>query len=116
MSSPILVSGIAGSLDGAFLGLEMLIGLLVSITLVPAVHVIGQLPRIRDRPDLTVEEVLAVFLLFSLALIGIGTLEVAGISIVSLFSKLLLLMSAYLIGAGGGAAMGVIVGLSLIHI
>lgn len=113
LSSPILVSGIAGSLDGAFLGLEMLIGLLVSITLVPAVHVIGQLPRIRDRPDLTVEEVLAVFLLFSLALIGIGTLEVAGISIVSLFSKLLLLMSAYLIGAGGGAAMGVIVGIIL---
>ncbi|NLI70937.1 MAG: SpoIIE family protein phosphatase [Firmicutes bacterium] len=113
LSSPILVSGITGAFDGAFLGLEVLIGLLVSITLVPAVHVVGQLPRIRDRPDLTSEEILAMFLLFSLALIGIGTVEIAGISVVSLFSKLLLLVSAYLIGAGGGAAMGVIVGIIL---
>ncbi len=113
ISSPILVSGITGTIDGAFLGLEVLIGLLVSITLVPAVHVVGQLPRIRDRPDFTAEEILAMFLLFSLALIGIGTVEVAGISVVSLFSKLLLLVSAYLIGAGGGAAMGVIVGIIL---
>ena len=110
MGSAFLAGGFAGAFDKAVLGLEMLIGILIAITLYPSVHLADSLPRIRDRPKLNTEEILAIFLLFSLALLGLGEMGIAGVSLLHFLGKISLLVSAYIMGAGAGAALGVIVG------
>ncbi len=101
------------SLDGVLVLLEMVIGLLAVVVLQPGVRLAGCLPRSRDRPlprPLEQEEMMAVFLLFVFALLGLKGVMVGRLSVEAVVSMLCLLGIAYLAGAGWGAATGIITG------
>ncbi|NLZ32114.1 MAG: SpoIIE family protein phosphatase [Firmicutes bacterium] len=97
-------------LDGAYLLLELIIALLAAVVMLPAMRLIDYLPRSRDRPVAAQEEILALFLIFFLAMFGLKNVTVAGLSVEAAASYLAILLPAYLQGAGWGAAMGIITG------
>lgn len=101
------------SLDGVFVGLEVVIGLLAAYVMLPGIRLVGCLPRSRDRPvqrSLEQEEAMAVFLLFVIALLGLKGVTAGSLSVEAVVNKLCLLGVAYLAGAGWGAATGLITG------
>ncbi|NLA26136.1 MAG: SpoIIE family protein phosphatase [Firmicutes bacterium] len=97
-------------LDALFLALEMIMGFLAAVVMLPALRPIDFLPRSRDRPVVEQEELLALFLLFFLAMFGLKNVSAAGLSVEAAVCYLFLLISAYLLGVGWGAAMGIISG------
>ncbi len=114
LSSPLITMGLATAEHKAMLGVDLLLGLLASLSLYPAIMASDRLPRIRDQPELIKpEEILSVLLLLTLAAAGLGQLEIGGVSLLSLVCKMLLLCAAFIAGAGSGAAAGVITGMIL---
>ena len=97
-------------LDVIYLSLELIIGCLAAVVMLPGLRLIDHLPRSRDRPALEQEEIMAAFLLFLLAMFGLKELAVAGLSVEAAASQFCLVLAAYLLGVGWGAAMGIITG------
>lgn len=97
-------------LDAVYLALELLIGFLAAVVMLPAMRLIDFLPRSRDRPVIEQEELLALFLLFFLAMFGLKGINAAGLSVEAAACYLVILLSACLLGVGWGAAMGIITG------
>ncbi|MEW5784327.1 MAG: SpoIIE family protein phosphatase [Bacillota bacterium] len=97
-------------LELTFLGLELVIGYLAAVVMLPGLRLTEYLPRSRDRPGLAQEEIVALFLLFVLTMFGLKGLAVAGLSVEAAVSLFCLLLTACLLGAGWGAAMGIITG------
>jgi len=109
--NPILFQAVGGSYQEFFiLFLKITVGLLAAYAFLPAIKITKKLPFIRDRPELNPDETMAMVLLLSLALLGTGQLEIAGLGIIGLVSKMVLLFTAYLAGAAWGAAAGIITG------
>ena len=90
--------------------LEAVMGGLAAVVMRPGVRIIDRLPRSRDRPVRKQEELMGLALLLVLSLMGLKGLNLAGLSVEAVANQLLLLLSAYLLGAGWGAAMGIITG------
>ncbi len=97
-------------LDAVYLSLELIIGLLAAVVMMPGIRLIDFLPRSRDRPPVGSVEIPALFLIFILALFGLKDLSAAGLSVEAAACYLTILFPAYLLGAGWGAAMGIITG------
>lgn len=97
-------------LETIFLSLEIVIGCLAAVVMLPGLRLIDYLPRSRDRPLLAQEEIIAAFLLFVLSMFGLKGLMVAGLSVEAVASQLCPLLAAYLLGVGWGTAMGIITG------
>ncbi len=97
-------------LDFLFLSLELVIGFLAAVVMLPALRLIDFLPRSRDRPLWEQEELPALFLVFFLAMFGLKKVSAAGLSVEAAVCYLTLLFPAYLLGVGWGAAMGIISG------
>ncbi|NLY39721.1 MAG: SpoIIE family protein phosphatase [Firmicutes bacterium] len=97
-------------LEFIYLGLEIAIGCLAAVVMQPGLRLIKYLPYSRDRPGLASEETVALFLLCILTMFGLKGLAVAGLSVEAVVSLLSLLLAACLLGAGWGAAMGIITG------
>ena len=97
-------------LDALFLALELIVGLLSAVVMLPGMRLIDYLPRSRDRPMVGSEEILALFFLSVLALFGLKNVIVAGLSVEAVVCYLSVLLPAALLGAGGGAAAGIITG------
>ena len=97
-------------LEFIYLGLEIAIGCLAAVVMQPGLRLIKYLPYSRDRPGLASEETVALFLLCVLTMFGLKGLAVAGLSVEAVVSLLSLLLAACLLGAGWGAAMGIITG------
>lgn len=101
------------SFDGVLVVLELLIGILAAVVILPGIRLADCLPRIRDRPfprPLEQEEIMAVFLLFVFALLGLKETTAGSLSVEAAVSMFCLLGVAYLAGAGWGAATGIITG------
>ncbi len=97
-------------LDAVYLSLELIIGFLAAVVMMPGIRLIDFLPRSRDRPPVGSAEIPALFLIFILALFGLKDLSAAGLSVEAAACYLSILFPAYLLGAGRGAAMGIITG------
>lgn len=97
-------------LEAIRLSLELVIGHLAALVMQPGIRLIDYLPRSRDRPYPAQEEVVAAFLFFVLSLFGLKGLFIAGLSVEAVFSQLCVILAAYWLGAGWGAAMGIITG------
>ena len=97
-------------LDAVFLTLELIIGFLTAVVMLPGMRLIDYLPRSRDRPAIGAEEIPALFLLYVLAMFGLKNVTAAGISVEAAACYLSILLPAYLLGTGWGAAMGIITG------
>ena len=97
-------------LDAVFLTLELIIGFLAAVVMLPGMRLIDYLPRSRDRPAIGAEEIPALFLLYVLAMFGLKNVTAAGISVEAAACYLSILLPAYLLGTGWGAAMGIITG------
>ena len=106
---PVLLSA-PQLLDAVYLALELIIGFLAAVVMLPAMRLIDFLPRSRDRPVIEQEELLALFLLFFLAMFGLKSVTAAGLSVEAAACYLGILLLAYLLGVGWGAAMGIISG------
>ncbi len=97
-------------LDALYLSLELIIGLLAAVVILPGIRLIDLLPRSRDRPKVGSAEIPALFLIFILAIFGLKGVTAAGLSVEAAACYLSILIPAYLVGAGRGAAMGIITG------
>ena len=97
-------------LDAIYLALELTIGSLAAVVMLPGMRLIDLLPRSRDRPIAGPEEKVALFTIFILGLFGLKNAVVAGFSIEAALCYLSVLFSAYLLGVGWGAATGIITG------
>ena len=97
-------------LEVTYLSLEMVIGGLAAVVMLPGLRLIDYLPRSRDRPLPVQEELIAAFLLFVLCMFGLKGLTAAGLSVEAVFSQLCILLAACLLGVGWGTAMGIITG------
>lgn len=80
------------------------------LTLV-AVSGLKAYPRMREGEILTTEERTSLGIIIIGILLGVAQLELFGIGIQNVISRWLILWGAYLAGPGGGAAIGVCVGL-----
>ena len=119
LSSNSVVVHAPSFLELTYMALELLIGCLAAVVMQPGLRLIEYLPRsrdrpfisrIRDRPGLAHEEIIALFLLFVLTMFGLKGLVVAGLSVEAVISLSCILISACMLGAGWGAAMGIITG------
>lgn len=97
-------------LDALYLSLEVIIGLLAAVVMLPGIRLIDFLPRSRDRPKVGSAEIPAFFLIFVLAIYGLKDVTAVGLSVEAAACYLSILIPAYLMGAGRGAAMGIIMG------
>jgi stage II sporulation protein E len=97
-------------LDALYLALELIVGLLAAVVMLPGMRLIDYLPRSRDRPGAGSEEILAIFLIFFLALLGLKDVIAVGLSVEAVACYLSVLLPASLLGAGWGAAAGIITG------
>lgn len=97
-------------LDAVYLSLELVVGFLAAVVMLPGMRLIDYLPRSRDRPLVGSEQIPALFLIFILALFGLKGLTVAGLSVEAAACYFSILIPAHLLGAGWGAAMGTITG------
>ncbi len=97
-------------LDILYLSLELLIGFLAAVVMLPVLRLIDLLPRSRDRPVMEQDEVLALFLLYFLAMFGLKGVTAAGLSVEAAACYLGILLPACLLGVGWGAATGIISG------
>ena len=97
-------------LDALYLALELIIGFLAAVVMLPGMRLIDFLPRSRDRPVTGPEERLALFLIFILGLFGLKNIVAAGLSVEAAACYLSILLTAYLLGVGWGAATGIITG------
>ena len=99
------------SIESLFLGLEVLTGCLAAAILVPGMRLLEHLPRSRDRPiGVQPEEAAALIFLYVLFLMGLRGLAVGSLSVGVVTCLLSLLLIAFLLGAAGGAAIGIITG------
>ena len=98
-------------IESLFLGLEVLTGCLAAAILVPGMRLLEHLPRSRDRPiGVQPEEAAALIFLYVLFLMGLRGLAVGSLSVGVVTCLLSLLLIAFLLGAAGGAAIGIITG------
>ncbi len=97
-------------LEITYLLLEIVIGCLAAVVMLPGLRLIDYLPRSRDRPLPAQEEIIAAMLLFVLAMFGLKGMSVAGLSVEAAFSQLCILLAAYLLGVGWSTATGIITG------
>lgn len=67
--------------------------------------------RIREKSKFTNEEIICIFIMFSLALSGLGSFSVLGISIKNILSILFILVIGYAYGAPLGAGIGITLGM-----
>lgn len=99
------------SIESLFLGLEVLTGCLAAAILVPGMRLLDHLPRSRDRPAGALpEEATAILFLYVLFLTGLRGLTAGSLSVEVAVYLLSLLLVAYLLGATGGSAIGIITG------
>ena len=97
-------------LDVLYLALELIIGFLAAVVMLPGMRLIDFLPRSRDRPVTGPEENIALFFIFILGLFGLKNVAAAGLSVEAAACYLSILLTAYLLGVGWGAATGIITG------
>ncbi len=102
------------SIESVFLGLEVLTGCLAAAVLVPGMRLLYHLPRSRDRPVRALpEEATAILFLCVLILTGLRGFTVGSLSVEAVVSLVSLMIIAYLLGAVGGSAIGIITGTTL---
>lgn len=101
MSQGTLYNWVSIVFESAFAGL---------ITLV-MITTFGAVEKYKQKIEISLEEKISIVIVILGVLLGLGTVNFAGINVQSLISKVMVLSAAFLAGPGGGAAIGTIVGL-----
>lgn len=108
LSAYLLGSGLL--LDRIGQGLE---ALLAAALVVPLVSAVSLMARFRRRTLITREEMVCFAMLVSAVLIGLGPLAIGPVSIRMILALAVILLTAVLTGASGGAGAGALMGLVL---
>ena len=113
----LLLVNVTSSAIHGFLLYEILIGLLESIVGFVMVFILSQAADVlwdqTRRRILSNEEMICISIFFSLTIIGFWNVHLFGLSLRNIFSVFLILLFAYIGGAGAGAAIGITVGFLL---
>lgn len=117
MSTCLLVVNTVFSFFNGFLAYELILGFFESIVGFIMVYIFSQVADVvkdqKRRRILSSEEIICISIFLSLLIIGFWNIDLFSFSLRNIFSVFLILLFAYIGGAGVGAAIGITVGFML---